>query len=203
MNRFLSFQNIEYLTTKTDQYLLIHKCASSSIRTAQKIYDKDQTIETVPSTSKTRWTILRDPYQRFVSGLAYDIFLYDKNVNIQDFVEHLIKKKSLFENIYQYVNNSYIKNGKTSHIIPQCTYTFNQPIDFYVRLPDVNLFLEKNYNALNIEDNKSDLNYIKLVEEVISNYKQRIFDIYSMDYYLIQRVDSSGLFWQWNNGKVF
>jgi len=202
MINFTSFQNIEYYTSAKDQYLLIHKCACSSVRKAQlECFKKIENLEW-PVNNKVRWTVLRDPYDRFISGLAYDITLNNSfNINIQDFVFNLFNK-NLLNNIYEYINNNKRITGRLSHIIPQCTYLFQQPIDVYVDIKDLDLFLNINYNVDSIRENVGDKTSYCLVKEVVDNYKEKILDIYSMDYYVLDRIKSNNMYWNWNNGKI-
>lgn len=201
MINFTNFQNIEYFTSEKDQYLLIHKCACTSVRRAQNNYFKNVECLSFPDFNKVRWTVLRDPYDRFISGIAYDLNINNTN-NIQDTLCSMIEKNNFFENIYEFINIKNRTTGKLSHIIPQSTYLFQQPLDFYVDIKDLDLFLSINYNTDNIKDNIGNKETYSLVEEVIENYKQKIIDIYSMDYYVIERIKANNLFWRWNNGKV-
>lgn len=201
MINFNNFQNIEYFTSEKDQYLLIHKCACTSVRRAQKNYFKNIECLAFPDFNKIRWTVLRDPYDRFISGIAYDLNINSSN-NIQNTLCSMIEKNNFFENIYEFINIKNRVTGKLSHIIPQSTYLFQQPLDFYVDIKDLDLFLSINYNTDNIKENIGNKETYSLVKEVIDNYKQKIIDIYSMDYYVIERIKANNLFWRWNNGKV-
>ena len=202
MISFTFFQNIEYFTSKKDQYLLIHKCACTTIREAQKDYYKDIDVLEYPLNDRVKWTVLRDPYDRFISGLSYDLVFNNYN-DIQKTVEKLIEKDKLLDNVYEYINKFFRYKSRLSHIIPQSTYIVQQPIDFYVDIKDVDLFLKLNYyKTIPSKENVGNKEVYRLVKEVVDNYKQRVLDIYSMDYYMIDRLKSNNMFWQWSNGNV-
>lgn len=67
----MKFQNIELYETDKFQYLLIHKNGSSSV--LECIKDLNPIATEHCNFNKVRWTVIREPYERFVSGLEYDL----------------------------------------------------------------------------------------------------------------------------------
>ena len=59
------FQNVELYETDKFQYLLIHKNGSTSIRECMK--DLNPVVTNKINFQKVRWTVIREPYNRFVS----------------------------------------------------------------------------------------------------------------------------------------
>jgi hypothetical protein len=67
----MQFQNIELYETDKFQYLLIHKNGSSSVRAC--VDPLNPFVTNKINLNKIKWTVIRDPYERFVSGLKYDL----------------------------------------------------------------------------------------------------------------------------------
>ena len=90
----MKFQNIELYETDKFQYLLIHKNGSSSVLESIKHLNPIVTYEC--NFNKIRWTVIREPFERFVSGLKYDlkrhsVELKDSGFSTQD-EENIMKK---------------------------------------------------------------------------------------------------------------
>ena len=64
----MHFQDLEFYETDNFQYLLIHKNACTSVLKTIE-YLKPQ-LSNVRNIQKICWTVIRDPYERFVSGLC-------------------------------------------------------------------------------------------------------------------------------------
>ena len=61
------FQNIELYETDKFQYLPIHKNGSSSV--IKCIEDLDPSVTDQVNFNKIKWTVIREPYARFISGV--------------------------------------------------------------------------------------------------------------------------------------
>lgn len=198
----IPIQNHEYYTDDTNQYLLIHKCGNSSVRSALK-YPGDTPH---PQNGKVRWTVIREPVERFISGYIYDLDntgFFNNPYNMQERVEKHIRESNVFE-VYDYVSGFKRGTGKISHVIPQVSYIMNQPIDWYVDIKDLNVFLDM-HAGYTRKDNESKVNPEdkKIVTNCLKKHSQRIYDIHQIDYYYFKRIEESGRLWKWQNGKIF
>lgn len=198
----IPIQNHEYYTNDTNQYLLIHKCGNSSVRTAFQ-YPGDTPH---PESGKVRWTVIRDPIDRFISGYIYDLDnlgFFKNPYNVEERVEKHIRDADVF-NVYEYVSGFQRGTGKISHTIPQTTYIMNQPIDYYVDIKDLSLFLETHVGKIDpVNESKVSKENKKIVTNVLKRHSQRLYDIHQMDYYYFGQIEQSGRIWRWQNGKIF
>jgi len=178
------FQNVEFFETEKFQYVLIHKNGSSSVRKSIDYLNPFHTTQI--NLSKIRWTVIRDPYERFVSGLKYD--LKKQNLNIED-----VEISSLFNckiNLFSRVN------GNVNHTSSQILYLINTNINWYVQLKDLNIFQKVHFNNISYE-NKNEKN-IKIDLD-----KKEIMKYLELDYYIYNNILNSNNLWKWQNGKIF
>jgi len=206
-----SIQQPEYITDSKSQYLVIHKCGNSSVRDAMG----QPGMIHIPLSDRVIFTVIRDPVERFISGFIYDLFnsyVVTDNMQLSEIeytVVNHIKNNDIY-NVYHYID-PYKKNrlgarnsGSISHTIPQLSYIVNQPIQWFVDIKDLSTFLQLHYNT-DVKKNVSNVNIeVKdLISSILLKRKQRILDIHSADYYFIERIRENGLFWDWQNGKIF
>ena len=196
-------QNIEVISTPNSNYLLIHKNGCSQVKEHfYENFDQVETYDSFPQNNKVNWTVLRDPYDRFISGLTYDIL---KQFQSLDNLNEIINISSL--SFYQKVNLKTRKKGNVSHIIPQWTYLFSQPLDFLVKIKDLNNFLDLHFQKrVNFIESNTPLKQKNIVLDYIeknSDFKNLIMAYLSPDYYYIQQMESKGVFWTWQTGKIF
>ena len=198
-------QNIEVFTTSTNNYLLIHKNGCSQVK--EHLYKNFLSVEHnnfFPQNKKINWTVLRDPYDRFISGLTYDILLQFGNLNNLD---NIINESVLESFIYQKINLKTRKNGNVNHTIAQWTYLFSQPINFIVELKDLNKFLDIHFKIRsNLFKNETLFEHKKIVSNFIEKnkiLKKLIKSYLASDYYYIKQAMNNNLFWKWQNGKMF
>jgi hypothetical protein len=178
------FQNIEFYETENFQYLLIHKNACSSV--LKCIEHLSPKLTQTKSNTKIKWTIIRDPYERFLSGLNYD--LKRQNVKYED-----IDLKKIF---YDKINIFSRPDGNVNHCISQFSYIINADIDFYVDINDLDIFLKMHFEKslfLNKDDKKDNI----IVE------KKDVMEYLNFDYYMYNSIMNSNNLWKWQNGKIF
>ena len=128
------FQNIEFFETEQFQYLLIHKNGSSSIKKCMTNMNCHFTSNV--NLNKVRWTVIRDPYERFMSGLKYDLIKQD--LKLED-----INKDDLYQSL---VNLKTRNQGNVNHTASQIPYLINTHINWYVDLKDLTTFLKMHFN---------------------------------------------------------
>jgi len=178
------FQNIELYETDKFQYLLIHKNASSSIVNCIKHLNPIVTDKI--NINKVRWTIIREPYERFVSGLKYD--LQRHNLNIKD-----IDYSSLFNSK---INKFSRLNGNVNHTTSQVPYLINTHINWYIEMKDLNIFMKMHFDKVEY-CNENKIN-IKLDLD-----KKEIIKYLNLDYYVYNNILNSNYLWKWQQGKIF
>ena len=179
------FQNIEFYETDKFQYLLIHKNGTSSVL---KCIEELNPKLTMQKFNKIKWTVIRDPYERFVAGLKYDLTKH--SINIED-----IDYTKLF-NSYVKVNGRLM--GNVNHCSSQVPYLINTDINYYVDIKDLNIFLKMHFNkTIHLNKQNKDINIdLKLDKSEIMKYL-------NLDYEIYNHIKSSNLLWEWQNGKIF
>jgi len=178
------FQNIELYETDKFQYLPIHKNGSCSVIECMK--DLNPSVTDEINLNKIRWTVIRDPYSRFVSGVKYDL------------KQHNLETKDIdYSSLHNFrINLLTRKNGHVNHSASQIPYIINTNIDWYVELKDLSTFLKMHFNKterLNISEDRED---IGVPEEEVRKYLE-------VDYYVYREIINSPHLWKWQNGKIF
>jgi len=177
------FQNVEFFETDKFQYLLIHKNGSTSVLKCMENLDYTPTFDI--NLNKIRWTVIRDPYERFISGLKYDLAL--QNLQLKD-----IKKEDLYQSL---VNIKKRDEGRINHAASQVPYLLNTHIDWYVDLKDLSLFLKMHFNQIEHESvGKKNIELDVNKEEVMKHLQ--------LDYYVYNTIKNSSCLWKWQNGNV-
>jgi len=196
-------QNIEVLSTPTSNYLLIHKNGCSQVR--EHLYQNFTQIgssDFFPQNNKVNWTVIRDPYDRFISGLTYDILRQFKKL---DNLDKIINISSSF--FYQKINLKTRESGNVNHVISQWTYLFNQPLNFLIKIKDLDNFLDMHFQKrINFTETNTPLEQKNIVLNYIeknSYLKNLIMAYLAPDYFYIEQAKSEELFWSWQSGKIF
>ena len=177
------FQNIEFYETAKYQYLLIHKNASTSV--LNFVCKDNYFITKNKNINKVKWTVIRDPFERFVSGLVYD--LKRNNLKIED-----INFNKLFTSK---INEKTRKFGSVNHTCLQTLYLINSDIDWYIDINDLNVFLKMHFNesiCLN-----------KFKDHNLTIDKKEIMKYLTIDYEIYNQVMYSDYLWEWQKGKIF
>lgn len=178
------FQNIEFYETEKYQYLLIHKNACSSV--TNLIKNDKYFVTDKKNLFKIRWTVIRDPYERFISGLKYD--LNNNNVSIKNInLEKLFTSK---------INTETRGKGFVNHTSSQLLYLINSDINWYIDIKDLNLFLKIHFGkSLILNKSKNKIN--------LKINKNNIMKFLKIDYEVYNQILYSQNFWEWQKGKIF
>ena len=179
-----NFQNIELFETDKFQYLLIHKNACTSV--LKSIEHLSPVCTHIKSDKKIKWTVIRDPYERFLSGLNYDLKRHD--IKFTD-----IKLDDLFNGKVNIFSRG---NGNVNHCISQFSYTFNVDINYYVHINDLEIFLKMHFGQSYFLNSDTKENNINLDKKEIIKYL-------NFDYYMYDNILNSSNLWKWNQGKIF
>ena len=170
-------QNLEFYETDMFQYLLIHKNASSTIH--ELIKEKYNFKIVNQRTDKICWTIIRDPFERLISGLSYDL-----NINLLD-----INKINLDDLLLGRVNEQSRKNGFINHCLLQSTYLFNANVNWYVDIKNINIFSEMHFQK-NIKYNSHNQNK-KQIELFLNKKQNEIRSLLKVDFYIYNQIKNS------------
>lgn len=192
--------NKEWLVAPTHNYLIIQKCGNSYVRNLLcNFYNTSLRIEQTyfrPNQNIT-WTVIRQPYERFISGLAYDIWInnytnYDK---IFDNLELLFKHS---------VSSTFKNTGKVIHTLLQNSYLLGQSIDMFVDISSLTEFCLYNFKKVDKIKNETPGELKMLVKEQIitRGMEQRITDILLADTIVYEEILKSDRLWYWQNGNV-
>ena len=135
--------------------------------------------------NKIRWTVIRDPYERFVSGLQYD--LTRQKLNLED----ININESFVSNYLNPLNGLKVN---MNHATSQVPFLINTDINYYIDIKDLDIFLNMHFNkTLNI--NKTEC---KLTLD-----RQEIMKHLVVDYQVYNQIQNSPYLWKWQQGKVF
>jgi hypothetical protein len=155
----------------------------------------------------TSWTVLRDPYERFISGLSYDIL--NTNPKLKDNKDNIIEyitDNDVAEGVYSSVSRFFRSNKSVIHYISQATYYMGEDINYFVKLQDLNEFTKYNFPDCDLfyrdELNEKCKNIVEKAIESVPNLKTRIKDLLQVDYYMMDKIEQAGKFWKWQYGKV-
>ena len=191
----MNFRIIEIIETEKFQYLRIYKNASQTImRHMENTFGKEGCVSTVHlTTKKPRWVVVRDPYERFVSGLSYD--MERNNVKVED----LNLKKLFTANEFHFRN---VILGSVNHGISQIPFLMNTNPSHYIDINDLNIFLKMHFKEVKTENLYKNKNKkTKEIEDYFS--KEEIMKYLNTDYYIYNHIKNSPFLWEWQHGKIF
>jgi len=177
------FQNLEFYETEKFQYLLIHKNACTSVR--KTIEDLNPKITNKRNLNKVCWTVIREPVERYIHGLGYDLARHGLDIDEID-VE---------KTFCSYHEPSSMARGDVNHTSSQMCYLINANVNWYVDLKDLNLFLKQHFNKSNFL-NKSTSKYVFEDKKELEKYLHLDIEMYN-------RIRHSPYCWEWQKGKIF
>ena len=187
----MNFGMVECIETEDFQYVRVYKNANESImKCIKEKYGEDGYEASFHLNKKPRWAVIRDPYERFISGLAYDLDRH--NVKIED-----VDIEKLFYMHQLHLRNSWAGNFK--HSISQIPFMLTTQITHFICIEDLNIFLKMHFGKIEKINN----NNIKKQE--IENFldKDSIMKYLHMDYYVYNFIKTSPFLWEWQHGKIF
>jgi len=179
----------ELLDTPDFQFLRIYKNANQSVMKC--VLDKYKKEEISNSqalkNNKPRWTVIRDPYERFVSGLKYD--LNRQGLSLED----IDIKKVFTPNENNFFN---ISRGNVNHSVSQVAAIMNWQIGHYVDITDLDAFLKMHFGkSYRVNESKDEIK-LNLDKEEIMKYL-------TLDYYVYNTIKNSPFLWEWQHGRIF
>lgn len=196
----MNFRNADLIETEKFQFLRIHKNGNASVvKCIFESFKKEEIIYTRHLAKKPRFCIIRDPYERFLSGLRYDLLI--NNIDIKD-----IDITKLFTSNENHLRNSI--RGYINHSVSQIPYLINTQIHHYVDIKDLNLFLKMHFKKnkhenkfTNLCKNKGENKKLYDIEKYLN--KEEIMKYLHLDYYVYNSIKTSPFLWEWQHGKIF
>ena len=192
----MNFRLFDIIETEKFQFVRVHKNGSTSVmKCINDNFKKEDIHISYHLSKKTRFCVIRDPYERFLSGLKWDLWL--NKVDIKD-----IDIKKLFSSNENHIRNSMI--GHIKHSASQIPYFFNAQISHYIDISDLNLFLKMHFKKSEHETkltNFKKTNHLKNIEQYLD--KDEIMKYLHMDYYMYDTIKKSPFLWEWQHGKIF
>jgi hypothetical protein len=192
----MNFRLFDIIETGKFQFVRIHKNGNMSVEKCIKNNFKKEDIHyTNHLSKKVRFCIIRDPYERFLSGLKWDLWL--NKVDIKD-----INIKELFTANEHHFRNSMI--GHIKHSTSQIPYLFNVQCSHYIDMSNLTLFLKMHFGKSEHETKFADLNdkdHLKNIEQNLD--KNEIMKYLHLDYYVYDSIKKSPFLWEWQHGKIF
>jgi hypothetical protein len=190
----MNFRIFELMETEKFQYLGIHKNGSRSVMDCIfSVFTKEEvSVKQHLATDKPRFCIIRDPYERFISGLRYDLLRH--NVNFKD-----INIKKLFTTNENHVRNTIRQNVK--HSISQIPYIMNVRCSHYIDMEDLNIFLKMHFNKTSHLNKFEKKNKYYNIEKYLD--KDEIMKYLHLDYYIYNSIKNSPFLWEWQHGRIF
>tara|TARA_R110000796_G_scaffold10898_2_gene36515 strand:+ start:150 stop:731 length:582 start_codon:yes stop_codon:yes gene_type:complete len=193
----MNFRLSKLITTEKFQFVRIHKNANASVlKCIQNNFKKEEIFYLDCLEKKPRFCIIRDPYERFLSGLKWDLLI--NKVDIKD-----VDIKKLFTS-----NENHLRNSLTGHInhsISQILYLMNFQISHYVDIEDLNLFLKMHFKKSeyinNIKEEPEYNKYCSNVEKYLD--KEEVLKYLHMDYHIYDSIKKSPFLWEWQHGEIF
>jgi hypothetical protein len=188
-SKIVLLQKIEFYETKDFQYLLIPKNGSMSVL---KSFEKIPHIVTRELANKVKWTVIRNPIDRLISGLAYDLNL--QKLSLKD-----IDIKSLF---YSNMHSVIKEFHYVSHTSLQIYYLFNAKINWYINIEDLDIFLKMHFS----KQNRINKGINKLKEEIkryVYDNMETIEPYLTTDIKMYETIQQSEQLWQWQKGRIF
>jgi hypothetical protein len=197
-------QNVEIWEHPEFRYINIHKSGSSTVR---KCIESDTTIDSIDA-DRVIWTVLRDPYDRFIDALSYDLKYVGLDVSVATILK-ILKGKGLEDYIFGLSNIEFRGRGTVRHSMLQTTYLLDPMIDIYVDVNDLDAFCAIHFPKVEISEggeNTGVSDHRGILAAVLDNHptlKTRIMDMLQIDYYMLRRLDALDKRWHWANGRIF
>jgi len=192
----MNFRLFELIETKDFQFLKIHKNGNLSVMECIKSrYSPEEIVFKNHLSKKVRFCIIRDPYERFLSGLRYDLLRHNTDIKDIDVVKSITSNENHTRNIVI---------GNLKHSTSQIPYLMNVQVSHYIDMSDLNIFLKMHFNKtehINGFPNKYKDSKFYNIEEYID--KEEIMKYLYLDYYFYNHIKTSPFLWEWQHGTIF
>jgi len=200
-------QNTEFYSSPEQNYLLIHKNACTTIRD-NLIKEFGSDLMDKRAGGGVTWAVTRDPYDRLLSALAYDIEVqypqedWGSLESIEEILSTIDYTKYIVNNVPHMSN--YL--GKAQHSVLQTIYLFDNNVDILVDLEDLEHFIPMHFkNPVGIKNrgNKSRKDSIRHILDSYPLRKDFIQSLLEVDYIMLKAMQAQGKVWSWGSGKIW
>lgn len=203
-------QYTEVYSTEEFQYLLIHKngCTSVMDSIITKYPNAVHSNKTNKTAQSVIWAVYRDPLDRFVAAVAYDLKQNGIEVTEENVLEFLgsvqtyIYGKTNFnhEDLYKGVQ-------KMRHSLSQTMYLFDNNVDILVRMEDLGKFLFMHFDTPFSKVINTGVPKDKAIVREVLRANQALLQLIkahlSADYYTLESFIGTDRVWNWANGRIF
>jgi len=198
--------NTELFTTEEQSYLLIHKNACSSIR-ANLYQEFGDELKFRVEGPGVRWTVVRDPYARFVDAISYDIRVQEVPILWEEKeVLQYIKGINIAKYLANHVAHACAGRGHAPHSVLQTIYLFDNNIDIIVYAEDLKHFIPIHFKDPVPPQNMGVAPHQDIVRKALDSdieLKNRILDLLRVDYITLEHFKTQGQVWSWGGGKIW
>ena len=188
----------EYLITQDFNWLNIQKNGSSYVKDViQLYYENNYQVWGNPDRGLNTWCVIREPYERYIAGLSYDVY-YNNYKNWDLIFDNLL------ETIQGPITGTFRVNGRVKHTLLQTNYFMFQPIDFFVKIDDLREFCIVNFG---IESDDLNITPNEIKKEVLAEIKKRKLEskinaMLANDKDVYKAIIQSEKLWTWQNGPI-
>ena len=203
------FQDREIWATKEQQYINIHKSGSTTIRTLLEKGFPGIRSYLEPIKDSVAWTVLRDPYERFVDALSYDILRTGLELTEGTLMQVIGDSYKLRQYIFGVSHPETRTSGLVRHSMLQVTYLTNISLDHFILDKDLDIFCSMHFpqHTLHSEDmNMGGLSEQEFVYEFLQKnpaIDSEVRNYLMIDYFLLNQLRAANRQWHWANGRIF
>jgi hypothetical protein len=199
-------QNLEIFETKNFQYLMMPKTGCVSVINFLGEKNLHWRFITKPE-NKFMFTTIRNPEDRFFSGLVYDLQMLaaQKNFNINDVKIIDIINEDNIKDFFLKKVETLDKGKKMIHMVSQSTYLINVKIDCYVDTKDLTDFFkihDSNIGKTNQVENENLKDVFKNQLEKETTLKKLIYAYLDFDNYVYNNILKSDKLWSKKMGPI-
>lgn len=185
------------------EYVCIPKNGNTTIKETLKA--AEETFHGLPYScgGVPLFAVIRDPWERTISGLAYDL------KRTYGYVDSEVLDEIDWERVFfQPTHHLFGKTTFASHSSLQINYLFDVNPNFYVDLKNLTPFLKIHFNCQipedmrNIGDQKFKDKLVKLLDSR-KDLQDTIRKYLAVDYYFIERIRNTEVLWDFPMGKMW
>jgi hypothetical protein len=199
-------QQTEFYSTEEQCYILIHKNACSSIR-ANLLKEFEGAVVEGTASEGIRWTVVRDPYTRFIDAISYDIRRQKVLVTWEDTsIKEYLKTIDMSNYISNHISHTFTSLGLAPHSVLQTIYLFDNNVDVIVYAKDLKHFIPIHFKNPVAPQNMGEPTHQDIVYKAIEELpvlKKEILGLLNVDYIMLEHMRTQGKVWTWGCGKIW
>jgi hypothetical protein len=207
-------QYTEVYSTEEFQYLLIHKngCTSVMDSITTRYPEFCYSPQSIKPSQSVVWAVYRDPIDRFVASVAYDLKENDIEITETNVLEFVGSVKTYIygkTNVSPSISHVDLYKGvhKMRHSLSQTMYLFDNNVDILVRMEDLGKFLFMHFGTpLHQVRNQGDTKDKGRVLEILRANRpllELVKAYLAADYYTFESFIGADRVWTWGNGRIF